>query len=415
MSKYDKIISGKHDSAQYMMDEIKHIITTIPKRAPGSEGEKLACEYMADVLEKDCGCQTPKVESFKLNPNSFYGWIYITMACAMLAIVAFFFVPIVGILLVLLGLAVAVLCLGFYTKVVDWMFPQKTGHNVSAFKKPTDEVKCRIVFNGHPDAAWNWWVNEKFGGVVHLSQYFLAIFSAIYILAICIVAVAVNGVGFNAITSDSGYLYTLGMCQIICVPFLVLLCFMWNERQVVDGANDNLTGCYMGIALIKALTDAGIELKHTELGVVLTGSEEAGLRGAKAWAKAHAGEFDDVPTFVYCFDTIYDGKFLAVNYRDLNAMVKADQEVSDLFMKSASDLGETCERGMVPPLGGATDSAAFAQGGFRATGITSMDHNLEPYYHTRKDTWDNMNKDGLAKCFAVTVKTLENFEEKYGK
>ena len=77
---------------------------------------------------------------------------------------------------------------------------------------------------------------------------------------------------------------------------LVGLYWMVNYRRIVDGANDNLSGCYMGIAVMKALKDEGIDLEDTEIGCVLTGSEEAGLRGSKAWCEAHAGEFQDCPT-----------------------------------------------------------------------------------------------------------------------
>lgn len=113
---------------------------------------------------------------------------------------------------------------------------------------------------------------------------------------------------------------------------------MWNENRIVDGANDNLSGCYMGIAILKALKEEGIEFENTEVGVILTGSEEAGLRGAKAWCAAHKGEFDDVPTFIFSYDTIHDPKYLMTNYRDLNGTVKADKDVSDLFMEAAKGL-----------------------------------------------------------------------------
>ena len=184
---------------------------------------------------------------------------------------------------------------------------------------------------------------------------------------------------------------------------------MWDKKRVVDGANDNLSGCYMGIAILKALQDEGVEFENTEIGVIISGSEEAGLRGSMAWCEAHKGEFDDVPTFIYSYDTIHDPKYLMTNYRDLNATVKADKDVSDLFMEAAKELDIHCLKGMVPPLGGATDSAAFAKGGFRATGITGLNHALEDYYHTRRDTYDNMNLEGLAGCYAVSVKVLEMF------
>ena len=95
---------------------------------------------------------------------------------------------------------------------------------------------------------------------------------------------------------------------------------------------------------------------------------------------------------------------------DLNGTVKADKDVSDLFMEAAAAINVPCKKGWVPPLGGATDSAAFAQAGFRATGVTGLNHKLEDYYHTRRDTYDNMNKEGLAGCFAVSVKALEMFD-----
>ena len=52
MGKLQSLIDNKKDSAKYMCDEIAHICGTMPKRAPGSEGEKMACEYMAQVAKE---------------------------------------------------------------------------------------------------------------------------------------------------------------------------------------------------------------------------------------------------------------------------------------------------------------------------------------------------------------------------
>lgn len=410
MLDFSNIYKKKTGYAKYMVKEITHIIKSFEKRSPGSNGEKQACVYMADVLKK-LGCET-KIEPFKLNPGSFYGWIYITMTLALIAISGFVVnaltiksqvVPAISAILIFIGILLAFLQFGLYKKVVDPLFPEKTSHNVTAIKKPTGEVKRRIIFNGHPDAAWEWPVNYALGGIAFELHAVLCGVGAIYYAVISIL---------YAIKGDaSGTLLKCGLWGLLFVPFIVGLYFMWNSSLVVDGANDNLSGCYMGIAILKALQDENIQLENTEIGVVLTGSEEAGLRGAMAWCEAHKGEFDDVPTFIYSFDTIYDPKYLLVNYRDLNATVKADKDVSDLFMEAAKEVGVTCNRGMVPPLGGATDSAAFAKAGFRATGITGLNHKLESYYHTRRDTWDNMNINGLADCFEATVKVLEKFDQ----
>ncbi|MBO7318564.1 MAG: M20/M25/M40 family metallo-hydrolase [Clostridia bacterium] len=399
-----QIIDKKDQAAQYMVDEITYICEKFEKRAPGSKGEHQACEYAAKQM-KEYGCDRVYVDEFKENPDSFYGWIYFTITCCFLALASYFFIPALSIVFIALGLVLCVLQFGLYKKTVDKVFKEETGHNVAGFKKPTGEVKRRIIFNGHPDATWEWPFKYMFtylGFDIHMMICFVGAF---YTLGIAIAKLA------GAFDSNPDLAKTLGLVALVFAPFWFGLYFMWNKKRVVDGANDNLTGCYMGLAILKFLKDEGIELENTEIGVVLTGSEEAGLRGAKAWCEAHAKEFDDVPTFVYSYDTITQSEQLMVNYRDLNSTVKVDKDVSDLFYEACQDLGIPGKKGFVPPLGGATDSAAFAQAGMRATGITALNHALPDFYHTRLDTPEALNKDCLAKCFAASVKVLEKFDD----
>lgn len=395
-----KLIAKKNEYAQYIIDDITHICKDFPKRGPGSEGEKVCCEYLADEMKK-FGCDTVYVDEFKENPGSFFGWIYFTITFVLLAFISYFFVPALSIIFVILGLALCVLQFGFYKKVVDKFFKEEIGHNAAGFKKPTGEVKRRIIFNGHPDACWEWPIKEKLsylGFDIHMIVCFIGAF---YVLGVSIASLC----GINEALAVK-----LGLGALVFVPFWVGLYFMWNKNKVVDGANDNLSGCYMGMAILKMLHDEGIEFENTEIGVVHSGSEEAGLRGSKAWCEAHAHEFNDVPTFVISYDTITQLEHLSVNYRDLNATVKVDKDVSDLFYEACQDLGIPCGKGMVPPLGGATDSAAFAQAGMRSTGITALNHALPDFYHTRRDTPDALNKGCLADCLAASIKALEMFD-----
>ncbi len=399
-----KIIDKKDLAAQYMVDEITYICNKFEKRAPGSKGEKQACDYAAKQM-KEYGCDRVYVEGFKENPDSFYGWIYFTITCCFIAFASYFFMPVLSVVFIFLGLLLCVLQFGLYKKVVDKCFKEETGHNAAGFKKPTGEVKRRIIFNGHPDATWEWPVKYKFtylGFDIHMMVCFLGAF---YTLGIAIAKLA------GAFDNNPDLALKLGLVALVFAPFWFGLYFMWNKKRVVDGANDNLTGCYMGMAILKLLKDEGIEFENTEVGVIFSGSEEAGLRGAKAWCEAHADEFNDVPTFVYSYDTIAQSEQLMVNYRDLNSTVKVDKDVSDLFYEACQELGIPCKKGFVPPLGGATDSAAFAQAGMRATGITALNHALPDFYHTRLDTPDALNKKCLADCFAASVKVLEMFDD----
>lgn len=396
-----RIINKKDEAAQYMIDEITHICNDFETRSPGTKGEEQACQYAADTM-KDLGCDRVFVEGFKENPGSFFGWIYLTISCCFLAFASYFFAPVLSIIFIVIGLGICFLQFGLYKKTVDKLFKEKIGHNATGFKKPTGEVKRRIIFNGHPDAAWEWPFKYKFtylGFDIHMTVCFIGAF---YTLAVAILKTA------GVISGDLAL--KLGLAALVFAPFWFGLYFMWNPKRIVGGANDNLTGCYMGIAILKMLKDEGIEFENTEIGVVLSGSEEAGLRGAKAWSEAHKDEMNDVPTFIISYDTIAQSEELMVNYRDLNGTVKVDKDVSDLFYEACVELNIPCKKGMVPPLGGATDSAAFAQAGLRATGVTALSHALPDFYHTRLDTPDALNKECLATCFAASVKALEMFD-----
>ena len=415
MGKFDKVMEAKDRMAQFMVEHITTICKYLPKRSPGSDGEKLACEYMRDQMERECGCTRTSIEPFKVTPDSFYGWIYISVTCALIQMVMYFFFPMVGAIVMGIGLIVMVLQFGLYIKAIDFFFTTKTSHNLTAIRPASGETKCRVLFNGHVDAAWNFPVNERWGGVAYTIHVLASIAGILYMFILSIVRTVMTGVKLDILTPTSQpALFWLGIASVVFLPLIIGLYWMWDEKVVVDGANDNLTGCYMSIAILKALEEAGVQLEHTEVGVVISGSEEAGLRGTKAWCALHKGEFDDVPTFIYSFDTLHDERFLMVNYRDLNGTVEVDKATSDRFMQSAEELGIPCTRGMVPPFGGATDSAAFAQAGYKVAGITALNHVLEDYYHTIHDTYDNLNPKCLADTFAVTVNCLRHIDEDFG-
>ena len=398
--KFAKLISGSRDSVGYMIKEITHICRDMPKRAPGSAGERLAGEYLAGVLRDECGCAEVRVESFAEQPGAFYGHLYFTAALCLLCAGTFFLAPWLGLIFGMAALMLFIFQFVLYRRVTEPFFPTLQGTNVTAVRRCGGRPKRRVFFNGHLDAAWEWPVNYRFGGVAFEAHVVMAILGAVYY---CFLAV-------SALCGAGGWVRVMAWIGLLFIPFWVGLAFLWDKKRVVDGANDNLSGCFMGIALLKAMEEEGLELEDTEVGIILTGSEEAGLRGAKAWSKAHRGDYDDVPTYIYSFDTIHDPRFLMTNERDLNGTVRTDRALSRLFCAAAAELDIPCRPDWVPPLGGATDSAAFTRGGFRAVAVTGLNHKLEDYYHTRRDSYDNLNAEGLENCYAATVRLLEKID-----
>ena len=379
-----------------MIREITHICKHMKKRAPGSEGEKEAAAYMAKTLRNECCLNQVRSESFSEHPGAFYGYLYFSCVLDILTCALFFVGPWFSIAAGILSLLLFILQFVLYFEIIDCFFPKKDSVNVTAIRPCSGEVKQRIFINGHIDAAWEWPLNYYFNGVVFEAHGVVAVLGVVYyiVLSICTLAGAEK------------WTLTAGLIGIIFVPAWIGLCFLRNKKMVVDGANDNLTGCYLGISVLKELEEQGITLENTEIGVILTGSEECGLRGAKAWSKAHKDDYSDVPTYIYVFDTIHDPEFLMVNKIDLNGTLKSDPGLSELFLKGAEEAGVPCKSGWVPPMGGSTDSSAFTKGGFRSVAITGLNHKLEDYYHTRKDSCDNLNAEGIENCYKALVHTI---------
>ena len=379
-----------------MIREITHICKHMKKRAPGSEGEKEAAAYMAKTLRNECGLNQVRSESFSEHPGAFYGYLYFSCVLDILTCALFFVGPWFSIAAGILSLLLFILQFVLYFEIIDCFFPKKDSVNVTAIRPCSGEVKQRIFINGHIDAAWEWPLNYYFNGVVFEAHGVVAVLGVVYyiVLSICTLAGAEK------------WTLTVGLIGIIFVPAWIGLCFLRNKKMVVDGANDNLTGCYLGISVLKELEEQGITLENTEIGVILTGSEECGLRGAKAWSKAHKDDCSEVPTYIYVFDTIHDPEFLMVNKIDLNGTLRSDGFLTEMFLKGAAEAGVPCKSGWVPPMGGSTDSSAFTKGGFRSVAITGLNHKLEDYYHTRKDSYDNLNAEGIENCYKALVHTI---------
>ncbi len=396
---FDALLRESRESTAYMIRGITALCRRIGPRPPGSAGEREAAEYLAGVLKRDCGCADVRIETFTEHPDAFYGYFWFSAAFDCLCALSFFVSPWLSIVFGTAALLLFLFQFGLYRQVIDPLFPEKRSVNVTAIRPCRGEVRRRVLLNGHMDAAWEFPLNYHFGGVVFEIPGVVAVIGVLFYIALAVCALSGHAAGLR----------TAGLWGLLFLPFFLLVGCTYNPRRVADGANDDLSGCWMGIAVLREMERLGVTPAHTEIGVLLTGSEEAGLRGAKAWCASHGGDCD-VPTYILTFDTIHDPRFLVVNERDLNGTVKADPALSTLFLASAAELRIPCRRGWVPPMGGATDSAAFTQGGFRSVGITGLNHRLEPYYHTRRDSWDNLNEEGLSGCYRAAVRTLERID-----
>lgn len=398
--------SALREMTNYSVRGIKKVCKTAGPRASGSENELNAQNMMAEDLK--ASCDSVKVEPFEVHPGAFLGWILTDAIMMIAAIVLFFFgLSYISLALSALSLIFAIVEFLLYKKMLDPFFPKKTSHNVIAVRKPKSEVKRRIIFSGHSDSANEWRFTYYGGSKLLIPIIGLSFVGILLGLVLNIWAIAA-GNGFSP--AESGVLNVMRYVFLAWIPVLFVALFFEDKKRPVMGANDNLTGCYISMAVVKYMQEHDIRFDNTEVWVVLTGSEEAGLRGAKAFCKEHKDELSDVETVFVGIDTIRDYDFMAIYSRDLTGTVKNDESACALVKQAAQNTGIDMPYKSV--FFGATDAAAVTQAGMKAVSIASMDPTPARYYHTRLDTEDNLDAKTIEAILGVALETAFLFDEK---
>ena len=386
----------------YTVREIKKICKAYGPRPAGYEAEKLAQEHIAEEL-KTCSDEV-KIEPFKLAPKAFMSWVCVDGILIMIScLLNFFGLPYIGLAL---GLFAVVFMIGeflLYKEFIDKLCPQKTSHNVYGVKKASGELKQRIIFSGHVDSSYEWTYTRLGGHVLLYICGVLAVVSLIFVLVSSILNT------FGVLEEGTLFYNIFRYGQFIGIPGGILaICFV-NFKVCVEGANDNLTGTVASVALLKYLKDNDINLEHTEVIALSAGAEESGLRGSKAFCKAHKEEYSDVPTAFIGLETFRDYDDIAIYQRDMTGTIKMDSRVCALMKKAGLDAGLDLPFSSVYM--GASDAAAVQQAGIPAVTLAAMNPGPPKYYHTRGDTADNMDVKTVEKCLEIALNALFLFDE----
>lgn len=382
--------------SNYVLRNIKKICKEIGPRCAGSEKELEAQQWMADELKNTC--DEVNIEDFRLAPWAFMSWVQLTVCCCTVAALLLFaahFFPALALIFTIIGVALVVVAFFFvitefllYKQTLDPFMKKKTSHNVVAVRKAGGETKRRIIFTGHADSAPEWRFTFWGGPKLVIPSIGLGLGGAVFTLVTNVIGLvfAVRN-GFEA----SRLVWILSIVNVCLIPVFLWCLLFYNKKRIVDGANDNLTGCLISMAVPRFMQDHDIRFENTEVMVVCTGSEEAGLRGAKAFCKAHADEIKgekDVETICVALDTVRDYEFMGIYHKDMTGTVQNSREVSEFVHKA----GELC--GLDIPYEnlffGSSDAAAMTQAGLKSTCFAAMDPAPARYYHTRLDTADNL-------------------------
>lgn len=398
----------RDDAVDYSLGAIKYICEEIGPRESGMPNERKAQEWLKSQLLDNQWADEAEIEDFTVSRHGLVGFtkivsVLLVIAAAMqfvalLVAEAALACHIVTVVLAAISLLITIMEFLLYKPFIDPLLPKTTSGNVYAKYKSSGETRRRIVFSGHCDSAYEWTLMKIKPAFMIVTIVFCVV-GVLASVALCILNIVRGEMSWWSLLVTS-----------LFIPFYILLFFFCNFKVVVPGANDNLTGVLASVAVLKCLKESGIRFEHTEVDLVITGSEEAGLRGAFAWAKKHRDEIlsSDVETVFIGLETLRDWDYLNIYNRDLTGTIAHDAGAVKLLDKASAACGRPLKHFSV--FFGASDAAAITKSGLRATCLAGMDPTPADYYHNVKDTADNMDRKTFALGVDIAIEAAEIFD-----
>jgi Zn-dependent M28 family amino/carboxypeptidase len=182
------------------------------------------------------------------------------------------------------------------------------------------------------------------------------------------------------------------------------------------GAGDNLIASAIALELaaeFRRRRKSGTGLKNTRLIFASFDAEEAGLRGAKAFAQGRVKEFASIPTYAYNMDCVYSLKDIHYLETDLNGSVRMDAESTELLCSVARAEKLPDRKEPIAFLTGGTDAAELAKAGVRATSLIAMKWGNDARanaYHTPADTVDAIQPEAVEAVIRLGVAFAERLD-----
>lgn len=405
----------------YMHKFIEDICNEIGPRESGTEQEILCGNRIEEELKKFC--DETRQEEYVSSPHAFLGgirygaflvfvaiifyWITLLIDLKLLQLDAFFslVILIIAIILIIITVSYFILEVMKYYELYDFLFPKKTSKNIIGIINPTDKVKNTIIFSAHHDSAF------EFNTFYYLKRFGQIIINLGYLgVGIVLIGILLKLIFYLLSIEFLMLFIVFGIIFLVFTPIIIIYMF-FHSYKPVPGAMDNLSGVSVVLGIGKYLAEnknnSEVYPKHTKIYLVSFAGEESGLRGAKRYVKAHYNELVENHTKVVNMDGISKKDRIIIHDKESGIGTKHDPEIYEQLLKIANDLNIKVKLSALPF--GATDGAAFSKKKISATsfGGLNLKEELAPYYHTRLDTPEVVEKEALGQVKQICVEYLK--------
>ena len=362
----------------------------------------VSCLAAADGLAEAARPHADAVYSadFPVRPMAFLGFIRMMLVLYLAALAALPFLPWAAFDLLLLGAVILVGQFFLYKEMIDPLFRKRTGRNVWAVLEPSGPAARQLIVSGHHDSAriFRFYTDrpELYGRRLYGGMGAYAVFT------LAAMVLAFIGPGRPVLLAAS---------VLFALAFLFLATPLWTfaSREGTPGAGDNLAASAAALEILKAFRaerDSGGGLSSTRLVFASFDAEEAGLRGARAWAAHQGPALTALPTWNYNMDCLYDARNVRFLTSDINGSVGLCGKTAAACAELVRERGLPAAAEPIAFLTGGTDAAELAKAGVKATTLIGMswsNQDRAASYHTPADTIDAVGEGILELAIGVGI------------
>jgi len=359
--------------------QIVRDLTALPHRGATTEQERRAADILENYL-KQLGA-TVERQTFT-TPKTYISEVWWLVGGLVLGLLL---IPILSWLAFLWVTACVLLGLQYFDwrpSPVSLLPPLSKSQNVIGKKPVQGPVSKKLILMGHYDSAP---VSMLYlpSSVKNFRQS-LRISVGLMIVAGVVALLSVLGIGQPVITWLRWLLVVYFLAQGVMSSIDYFRCGYTN------GAADNATGAAVAVAVADRLWHNPIPGWDVE--VVLTSAEEANLKGALAYYRAHRKELDPQRTYVLNFDNLGAGQLKIITRTGSlidvvydNALVQAALQIAASDPRFADVKPGVWHTGDF-------DSLWFARAGIPSLTLSAQDEQgLIPNLHRPTDTFENVD------------------------
>ncbi len=408
----------------YMYQFIERICNEIGPRESGTEEELKTGDIIENELKKYC--DETRQEEYTSNPHAFLGGIRYGAALVFVAIILYWVSVLIdlniilldqfyGLVFLLISVILIILTVSYfilevmkYYEVYDFLFPKRKSRNIIGIINPIEEIKHTIIFSAHHDSAF------EFNTFYYLKRFGQIIINIGYLAVVIVLIATILKLIFFILSIELTMLFVVfGILFIFFIP-IILVYILFHTYKPVLGAFDNLSGVAIILGIGKFLmenkTNPDIFPKNTIIYLISFAGEEAGLRGSKRYVSKHLDELKSSNSIIVNMDSIAKKNTLVIHNKESGIGVKHDSKIYNSLME-ISKRRKLNARLMSLPFG-ATDAAAFSKKGISAVAVGGLNlkEELAPYYHTRNDTPEVIEKEALGQIVELCLDYLKEVD-----